>query len=65
MYKNLLSLLKNLKAEADILDDIYKNYPFCYKSNQRLVLKHGISFLEIAAYVPFIGELGQCFENSL
>lgn len=65
MSKNLERLLKNLKAEADISDDIYKNHSFGYKSNQRLVLKYGLPFLEIAAHVPLIGELGQCFENSL
>lgn len=63
MNKNLERLLSLLKAEADVIENINKNAPFRYKSNQRLILEHGKPFLTRVEPTPFKGEQGHCFQN--
>ena len=62
MNDNIQHLLTLLNQEADLIEGSFPNCNWRYKSNQRLILKNGISF-EKKVKPSFKGEPKQCYQN--
>ncbi|HEY9811307.1 MAG TPA: hypothetical protein V6D13_18435 [Halomicronema sp.] len=62
MNEKLIKLLEKLNETAVLIDKIHSKNDWLYKSNESLVLRHGLPFINVIPS-PFKGERKSCYKN--